>query len=122
MRRLAVAALVVVAGAGPANATAPPPARLQVAAKEFSLTLSRAKLKPGWAIVELANYGEDPHDLRLRRIGGTVTRTIAIVQAGDQRSLRVNLLPGRYRLWCSLPDHAARGMQAQLVVTTTSRR
>jgi hypothetical protein len=117
MRRLAVAALVLLAGAAPASASAPPPARLQVAAKEFSLTLSRAKLKPGWAIVELANYGEDPHDLRLRRIGGTVTRSIALVQPGDQRSLRAKLLPGRYKLWCSVADHAARGMQAQLIVT-----
>jgi len=41
MRRLAVAALILVAGAAPASASAPPPARLQVAAKEFSLTLSR---------------------------------------------------------------------------------
>jgi hypothetical protein len=116
MRRLAAAALVLLAGAAPASAAAPPPARLQVAAKEFSLTLSRAKLKPGWAIVELANYGEDPHDLRLRRIGGTVTRSIALVQPGDQRSLRAKLLPGRYKLWCSLADHAARGMHAQLIV------
>ena len=117
MRRLAAAALLVVAGAAPASASAPPPARLQVAAKEFSLTLSRAKLKPGWAIVELANYGEDPHDLRLRRIGGTVTRSISVVEAGDQRSLRAKLLPGRYKLWCSLADHAARGMRATLVVS-----
>ena len=117
MRRLAVAALVLVAGAAPAGAAAPPPARLQVAAKEFSLTLSRAKLKPGWAIVEFANYGEDPHDLRLRRIGGTVTRSIPLVQAGDQRSLRLKLLPGRYKLWCSLAGHAARGMRAQLIVS-----
>jgi hypothetical protein len=117
MRRLAVAALILVAGAAPASGSAPPPARLQVAAKEFSLTLSRSKLKSGWAIVELANYGEDPHNLRLRRIGGTVTRSISIVQAGDQRALRAKLLPGRYKLWCSLADHAARGMRAELIVT-----
>ena len=117
MKRLALAALVVLAGAAPVSASAPPPARLQVAAKEFSLTLSRAKLKPGWAIVELANYGEDPHDLRLRRIGGTVTRSIPLVQPGDQRSLQAKLLPGRYKLWCSVADHAARGMRAQLIVS-----
>ncbi len=117
MKRLAVAALVLTAGATPATASAPPPARLQVAAKEFSLTLSRAKLKSGWAIVELANYGEDPHDLRLRRIGGTVTRSISVVESGDQRSLRAKLLPGRYKLWCSLADHAARGMHATLIVS-----
>ncbi len=117
MRRLALVFIALFAVVAPAGASAPPPGRLQVAAKEFSLTLSRANLKPGWAIVELANYGEDPHDLRLRRIGGTVTRSIATVQAGDQRLLRAKLLPGRYKLWCSLADHAARGMRAQLVVS-----
>lgn len=117
MRRLVPVVIALFAVVTPATAAAPPPARLQVAAKEFSLTLSRAKLKPGWAIVELANYGEDPHDLRLRRIGGTVTRSISTVQAGDQRMLRAKLLPGRYKLWCSLADHAARGMHAQLIVS-----
>jgi plastocyanin len=117
MRRAAlVCALALLACAAPATAAAPAPSRLQVSAKEFSLTLSRAKLKPGWALVELANYGEDPHDLRLRRIGGTVTRSISTVVPEDQRTLRAKLLPGRYRLWCSLGDHAARGMRAQLVV------
>jgi hypothetical protein len=117
MRRLVFVCIALFAVVAPANAAAPPPARLQVAAKEFSLTLSRAKLKSGWAIVELANYGEDPHDLRLRRISGTVTRSIPVVQAGDQQALRAKLLPGRYKLWCSLADHAARGMRAQLIVT-----
>lgn len=116
MRRAILACTALLACAAPATAAAPPPSRLQVSAKEFSLTLSRARLKQGWALVELANYGEDPHDLRLRRIGGTVTRSIPTVAPEEQRTLRAKLLPGRYRLWCSLGDHAARGMRAQLVV------
>jgi plastocyanin len=116
MRAALVATIAALACAVPATAAAPAPARLQVSAKEFSFTLSRAKLKPGWALVELANFGEDPHDLRLRRIGGTVTRSIRTVEPEEQRILRAKLLPGRYRLWCSLGDHASRGMRAQLVV------
>ena len=49
----------------------PPPARVQVVAREYSFALSRPSMKAGTAIVELANFGEDPHDLRLQRIGGT---------------------------------------------------
>ena len=111
------AAAAIFAAAAAAPAKTPPPARVQVAAKEFSLTLSRAKIRAGWAIVELANYGEDPHDLRLRRIGGTITRSLPIVAPEEQARLKARLLPGTYRLWCSLGDHRARGMSARLVVT-----
>jgi uncharacterized cupredoxin-like copper-binding protein len=103
------AALVAPAGAAG-------PGRLQVVAKEFTLTLSRQKLKPGPAIVELVNFGQDAHDLRLRRVGGTRTYGIATVQPGQHARLRLRLLRGRYRLWCSIANHRALGMQATLVV------
>jgi plastocyanin len=93
-----------------------PPGRLQVVAKEFSFTLSRQKLKPGPAIVELVNFGEDAHDVRLRRIGGTKTYGIGPVQPGQHARLRLRLLRGRYRLWCSIPNHRALGMQVTLLV------
>lgn len=63
-------------------------ARVQVVADEFSLTLSRQKVKAGPVLIQLVNFGEDDHDLR----------------------------PGRYRLWCTLGDHHERGMEATLVV------
>jgi hypothetical protein len=106
----AVAALVA------APAVAAPPGRLQVVAREFSLSLSRAKLRPGAAIVELVNFGQDAHDLRLRRAGGTRTYRIATVQPGGRAHLRLKLLRGRYVLWCSIANHRALGMQATLLV------
>jgi uncharacterized cupredoxin-like copper-binding protein len=95
---------------------AAPPARLQVVAREFSLTLSRQRLKPGPAIVELVNFGEDAHDLRLHRIGGTRTYGIHAVQPGGYTRLRLRLVPGRYVLWCSIANHRALGMRASLLV------
>ncbi len=95
----------------------PPPARIQVVAREYSLALSRPALKAGPAIVELANFGEDPHDLRLRRAGGTRTYAIAVTQPGAVRDLRLTLLRGRYTLWCGIGDHRERGMVATLRVT-----
>jgi hypothetical protein len=97
-------------------ALAQPPARVQVAAQEFSFTLSRPSIKAGPAIVELANFGEDPHDLRMRRIGGTRIYATPVVEPGDQYDLVVKLLPGKYRLWCSIADHRVRGMQGMLLV------
>ncbi len=110
-----IAALV----AAVAIATAPAPARLQVGADEFRYSLSRQSIKAGPAIVELANFGEDEHDLRLRRVGGTRTYRIGKVRPGGLGELEARFLPGRFQLWCSLADHRARGMRATLLVRSS---
>ena len=96
--------------------TAAAPARLGVTAKEFSFSLSRTTLKRGPAIIELDNFGEDVHDLRLRRVGGTRTYGLPETKPGNRAELDVRLRPGRYRLWCSIADHRARGMYASFRV------
>jgi len=79
--------------------------------------LSRASIKAGPAAVQLANYGQDAHDLRRRRIGGTRVYKIATVSPGaDVGELDTKLAAGKYKLWCSIADHAARGMRATLTV------
>ena len=95
------------------------PARVQVGADEFGYTLSRPAIKAGPVIVQLANFGEDEHDLRLRRVGGTRTYRIRTIAPGGVDELEARFLPGRFRLWCSLADHRARGMSASLVVKKT---
>ena len=115
MKRVALVFGLAIALAAPATAAAP--ARLLVGAKEFRLTLSRASIKAGPAIIQLANYGEDDHDLRLQRIGGTRVYMIATVSPGaNVGELDAKLLPGKYKLWCSLADHATRGMRVTLTV------
>jgi len=66
--------------------------------------------------VQLANFGDDDHDLRLRRVGGTRTYRVGTTAPGAVRELETRLLPGRFRLWCSIADHRARGMTATLLV------
>ena len=94
----------------------PPPARVQVVAQEFRYTLSRQTIKAGWAIIELNNSGQDAHDLRLQRVGGKRVYAWPNVQAGAVADKTFKLLPGRYRLWCSVANHRALGMQATLTV------
>ena len=94
----------------------PPPARVQVVAQEFRFALSRQTILAGWAIVELRNGGEDAHDLRMRRIGGTRVYAWPAVQAGKVIDKTFKLLPGTYALWCSVANHRALGMRATLVV------
>ena len=93
------------------------PGRVQVGADEYSLTLSRPWLRAGPAIVQLVNYGEDEHDLALRRqAAGARTFRLRPTLPHGVRELELRLVPGRYALWCTLADHRARGMRATLVV------
>ena len=119
---VAVAAVAAVAaGAMPLQAAlkAPPkkpPTRIQVTAKEFWYGLSGRRFKPGPAIVELVNFGEDFHDLRLQRVGDKKVFRIPAVEPGKFDDLELTLRPGTYRLWCSIANHASLGMKAKIVV------
>jgi hypothetical protein len=96
---------------------APAPARLQVVAHEYTLTLSRQTLRAGPAEIELVNFGMDPHDLRLQRVGGARIYGTPVVDPGARKVLQIpHLLAGRYRLWCAVDDHRMRGMTATLRV------
>jgi len=92
------------------------PARLLIEAREFNLTLSRAKLKRGKAIVQLANQGEDPHDLAIKRIGGRRRGGIGETLPGEVGEWEGRLRRGRYRVYCTLEGHRAAGMRAVLRV------
>ena len=92
------------------------PGWLGVSATEFHLTLSRGSVKAGRVIIQLQNAGQDVHDLRLRRIGGKRTYSLPVTTPGGRSTLTLRLLPGRYRLWCSLANHAQLGMRAVLRV------
>jgi plastocyanin len=92
------------------------PTRMQVVAREFSLSVSRVQLKPGTTVIELANFGQDPHDLRLQRIGSRHIAGTGIVKPGEREELTADLAPGRYALWCSIGDHRRRGMRATITV------
>ena len=93
------------------------PGRMQVVAKEYSFALSRTHLKAGHAVIELANFGQDQHDLRLQRVGVRHIAGLGIVDPGARADLNLKLAPGRYLVWCSVANHRALGMRATLVVS-----
>jgi len=113
---VAAAAAASLIAAPTSAALAPAPARVQVSAKEFFFSLSRHAVVAGPAIVQLVNFGEDPHDLRLERIGGGRVWKTPLVYPGAYYDLEAKLVPGRYRLWCSVANHRKLGMQAVLTV------
>jgi hypothetical protein len=94
-----------------------PPARLQVVAREFTLTVSRGSLPAGGVIAELVNRGEDGHDLRVRRAGGGDRVAIDEIRPGAVADSPAKLLTrGAYVVYCSLPGHEAAGMRVALTV------
>jgi hypothetical protein len=118
MRVLAVCSAVPLALAGGVASAQRPPARVQVVAKEYTFALSRSSIRSGRVIIQLANFGEDAHDLVLQRIApGARTYATPTVPPGRQAELALRLGAARYRLWCSIADHRERGMRATLTVT-----
>lgn len=115
------------AGTTPAPPPPPPPPLppedpryLQVVARDagsqWALEPSRPTLLSGSVSVEFNNrFAEDPHDLKLRH-GGT-TYAFPTVGSGDARTQAFALDAGPWRLWCSLPGHAAKGMDITVTVS-----
>ena len=102
-------------------ATPPPPSpafsRLGVVAREWSLTLSRTSVKEGVTSVELQNFGEDAHNLRIERTDDTgAPLDLPLAEAGERQKASGTLTPGDYRVYCTLPGHDAQGMHATLEV------
>ena len=116
MRRLALLlAALGLAGAMPAQAAAPLN-RVQVVAVEFHYRLSRVRVPAGLVRIELANFGQDDHDLQLQRVGGTRVWDIPKTLPGQRQTITLKLRPGLYTLTCTMADHAMLGMRAQLRV------
>jgi hypothetical protein len=91
--------------------------RVMARGSEWQITLSKPKVAGGRVIVQFVNGGEDPHDLRLQRISGGPELGIGELEPGTYANLDVHLKRGsRYDLWCSLPHHRERGMEATLKV------
>ena len=90
---------------------------MAVTATEFSLVLSRPLVGEGRVTVELRNVGEDSHDLVVTpEAGGLPVLSFPETAPGTYGAKTAGLSDGRYTLFCSLADHAARGMTATLRV------
>jgi hypothetical protein len=100
----------------PAVAAAAAVSHLQVTQIEYRLLLSRGVVKAGPIDLEALDRGMDAHDLRLRVVSSTREIVVPQLTSGERWDGVVSLRPGLYHLWCSLPEHAARGMRGTLRV------
>ncbi len=89
---------------------------MQVTAVEYGFTLSRTRVPAGKVILELVNHGQDEHNLNAEFGEGALAGSLPDTRAGAVKDQAVELRPGTYTLFCSLPEHAKRGMKATLIV------
>jgi hypothetical protein len=127
VRRLVVAFAAVaaaalgIAGGGvlasaSASARASAATHLQVTEVEYRLLLSRGVVHAGPVSLEAIDGGMDPHDLRLRHGRSPSVSAEPQLLPGQRWDGIVDLRPGVYHLWCSLPQHWKLGMHATLRV------
>jgi hypothetical protein len=105
----------------PQPVAAGPPTAVGVGEREWRITLYRPRVPTGRVKFNVRNFGEDGHDLAVRASSGRVLGALAELRPGTSGTLTLRLRkPGRYRLFCSLEGHEAKGMHAVLRVRARS--
>lgn len=83
---------------------------------------SRKVVKAGELTVQLINKGEDEHNMDIEKVGaggtpeGPILTTTSAPSGGQSTPTTVDVEQGTYRMWCTLPGHAAKGMEATIEV------
>ena len=84
---------------------------VEVMESEFKIAMP-STLKPGKYTFEVENDGKLPHDLAIK--GGKKTE---LINAGGKTELVVDLRPGKYHFYCSVPGHEQAGMKIDVTVS-----
>jgi uncharacterized cupredoxin-like copper-binding protein len=88
---------------------------VDVAETEFKIQLPKTTLPAGSYTFDVENDGKIEHDLVVK--GGGVNDKTPLIAAGESGLLKVDLKPGTYDLYCSVPGHKQAGMDLKLTVT-----
>jgi uncharacterized cupredoxin-like copper-binding protein len=97
----------------PTTTAAKPQTKVQVSETEFKITTDLTSFKAGQITFVAKNDGKIPHDLAVK---GTSDKTKEIAPGGAAE-LKVNLKPGKYELYCTIPGHEAAGMKLTINVS-----
>lgn len=113
---LATALLLASACGGAADDPAGPPVdTLAVGLTDFAIGTSADRLVPGLVTVAVTNVGATAHDLRV--VGADLDVSTATLPPGASTTFQLEVDGERaLNLWCTLPSHRSRGMQAALTV------
>jgi plastocyanin len=91
-----------------------PPATVAVVENEYTIRLTGGNtLKPGKLTFDVSNDGKIQHDLAVE--DGQEKKT-PLIDSGKSAKLDVDLEPGKYKLYCSVPGHEQLGMKQEVTV------
>jgi plastocyanin len=89
--------------------------QLEADATEIAYDTTKLSSKPGKVTIDLTNPSSLPHDVAIEDEGGEelgVSETLA----DGKTSVSVDLAPGTYTFFCSVPGHREAGMEGTLTV------
>jgi uncharacterized cupredoxin-like copper-binding protein len=95
--------------------TKPSSRTVKVSETEFKIKLPESSLPAGAYTFDVENDGKIAHDLVVK--GQGVDEATKTIDGGDSTSLTVDLKPGTYDLYCSVPGHKQAGMDLKLTVS-----
>jgi plastocyanin len=99
----------------PAKTTAGGGAKaLTIDESEFKLAPKDANVGSGAVTVTAKNVGTIAHTLEIE--GKGVEKKTANIQPGSSADLKVNLKPGKYEMYCTIPGHKQSGMEGTITV------
>ena len=90
------------------------PQTVTVSGTEFAFALTPSDVTPGVVVFRLENDGQIAHDLAVE--GPGIEEKTPVIDAGETAELEVELEPGDYELYCSVPGHRDAGMEVELPV------
>jgi uncharacterized cupredoxin-like copper-binding protein len=91
------------------------PRTVEVTEVEYKIRLPESSLAAGTYTFKVRNDGKVPHDLVVE--GEGVDEKTPTLDGGKSGSLTVELKPGTYDVYCSIPGHKQLGMDTKLTVS-----
>ncbi|MDX6636295.1 MAG: hypothetical protein QOF06_2498 [Solirubrobacterales bacterium] len=82
---------------------------------QLAFTSDSATAKAGKVTVNFTNTSPVPHDVRIESSGGEEVGGTEVLSEGNE-SATVDLKPGEYTFFCSVPGHRQAGMEGTLTV------
>ena len=81
----------------------------------LAFTTDEASAQAGKVTVNFTNPSAVPHDVRIEGSGGEDAGGTEVITESS-KSATVNLKPGEYTFYCSVPGHRQAGMEGTLTV------
>ena len=129
---LAIAAFVLAAGCGGGSGGSSTPSsapagggsagggqvvEIDVAQSGLAFTTTSATAKAGTVTLRSMNPQSLEHDISIRSDDGSIDEQGDQVSDGGVSEVTVDLKPGTYTFYCSVPGHEAAGMKGTLTVS-----